>query len=237
MIPVEEPYDAAANTWLAQQVWGSPLISQYPHLSDVPENTWVYVRAMRAEPISAVTQLGKGPPHVNSEEEPPSRELTHRPVAEGRPIGIAEGKFIPNPPGYSPYLHARLRYPAASGFTEDQLDGVPLVTVYPAAAPAIMGAVFCLLALLGGPYELYVVIRWAVPAAAIWASIVAGSLGRTPWVIAFVTIAVLFNPLIPIEATQAFWTPIDSAGLLLFCTAGVKFRTSKPAPPRRSARY
>lgn len=130
----------------------------------------------------------------------------------------------------NPYQHSTDRYPAAAGFSEAQLNGVPLVTVHPAAVPAVIGAAFLLMAGMGAQYEFYIVMRWAVTAMAIWASVVAGSLKMTSWVVVFVAAALLFNPLIPVYATREFWVPFDFAGFVLFWVAGVKLRASKPAP-------
>lgn len=126
-------------------------------------------------------------------------------------------------------VHGLERHPAASGFTEKQLDNVRLVTVYPAAVPAAVGAFFMFLAVVGGPYEMFVVVRCVVTAMAIWTAVVAGRLKRTVWPIVFTLTAVLFNPLIPIHATREFWAPINIAGVVLFIVAGVKLLASKPA--------
>lgn len=138
---------------------------------------------------------------------------------------------------FSPYLPSTDRYPAALGFTEKQLDGVPLITVHPAAVPAVIGAVFLLLPAMGAEYEFYGVMRWAVTAMAIWMSVVASTLKRTPWAAVFVAIAFLFNPLIPVYATREFWTPFDYLGFVLFWVGGVKLRASKPAPPNLSRSF
>lgn len=138
---------------------------------------------------------------------------------------------------FNPYLHTRERHPAAPGVTEDQLNDVPLVTVHPATVPAVIGALFLFLAILGGPYELFVVMRWAVTSMAIWMAIVAGGQKRTPWVVVFAAIALLFNPIIPFYATREFWVPIDFAGLVFFWAAGVNLRASKPAPPNLSRSF
>jgi hypothetical protein len=136
----------------------------------------------------------------------------------------------PTPVEFNPYLHTRERHPAAPGFTDAQLNDVPLVTVHPATVPAAIGAAFLFLAVISGPYELFVVVRWAVTAMAIWTSVVAGAQKRTLWVVVFIAIAILFNPLIPFFATREFWVPVDVAGLVLFWAAGVNLRASKPAP-------
>ncbi|MCO4253604.1 DUF6804 family protein [Pseudarthrobacter raffinosi] len=128
----------------------------------------------------------------------------------------------------NPYEYSSDRFPAAPGLTEEQLNGVPLVTVHPAAWPAAVGAVFLMLATVGAQYEFYIVMRWVVTAMAIWMSVVAGSLNRTVWVVVFILIALLFNPFIPLYATREFWVPFDTAGFVLFWVAGVKLRASKP---------
>lgn len=51
------------------------------------------------------------------------------------------------------YQHSTDRFPAAPGFTEEQLNSVPLITVHPAAWPAAIGAAFLMLATLGAQYE------------------------------------------------------------------------------------
>lgn len=135
---------------------------------------------------------------------------------------------------FNPYLHTRERHPAAPGSTEEQLSDVALVTVHPATVPAVIGALFLLLAILGGSYELFVVMRWAVTSMAIWMSVVATGQKRTPWAVVFVAMALLFNPIIPFYATREFWVPVDLAGLVLFWAAGVNLRASKPAPPNLS---
>lgn len=131
-------------------------------------------------------------------------------------------------------VHGVERHPAASGFTENDLNGVRLATVYPATVPAVVGAFFMFLAVVGGPYEMFVVVRCVVTAMAIWTAVVAGGLKRTAWAIIFVLTAVLFNPLIPVHATREFWAPIDLAGVVLFIVASVKLLASKPAVGMKS---
>jgi hypothetical protein len=135
----------------------------------------------------------------------------------------------PEPVKFSPYLHTRERHPAASSFTEQQLDDVPLITVYPAVIPAIIGAFFLFVGFLGAPYEFYVVLRWAVTSMAIWMCTIASGQKRTVWVAAFTSVALLFNPLIPINMTREFWVLPDIIGVILFATGGGKLRASRPA--------
>jgi hypothetical protein len=133
------------------------------------------------------------------------------------------------PVEFSPYLHTRERYPAARGFSEQQLDDVPLITVYPAIIPSVIGAFFLLVGFLGASYEFYVVLRWAVTSMAIWMCTIASGQKRTVWVVAFTGMALLFNPFIPISMTREFWVVPDIIGGVLFATAGGKLRASRPA--------
>lgn len=140
------------------------------------------------------------------------------------------------PVAFDPYPSRGQRH-ATAPRSEEQLHGVPLVMAHPATVPAIIGAFFLLLAYLGGQYELYIIMRWAVTAAAIWVAVIAGTQKRTLWAGVFVAIAVLFNPLVPVYATREFWIPFDVAGLVLFWVAGVKLRASKSAKPELSRNF
>ncbi|AOT05732.1 DUF6804 family protein [Arthrobacter sp. U41] len=95
--------------------------------------------------------------------------------------------------------------------------------------PAIIGAFFLLVGFLGAPYEFYVVLRWAVTSMAIWMCTIASGQKRTVWLVAFIGVALLFNPLIPIYMTREFWVLPDLIGVALFATAGGKLRASRPA--------
>lgn len=133
---------------------------------------------------------------------------------------------------FNPYFHTREKYPPAPGFTDADLDEVPLVTVRPAGIPAAVGGFFLLIAFLGAPYAFYEVVRWVGTAMAVWCAVVATSQKRTAWAVAFSAMAVLFNPLIPIYLTRETWAPLDAVAFVLFATAGVKLRASRPATPK-----
>lgn len=148
-----------------------------------------------------------------------------RPPVSAPPSSSTQGQPIE----FSAYIHDRERNPAAAGFTEKDLDDVPLITVYPAVIPAIIGGFFLTIGFLGAPYEFYVVLRWAVTSMAIWMCVLASGQHRTKWGLAFAGVAVLFNPLIPVHATREFWVLPDVVGAALFATAGRKLRASRPA--------
>lgn len=135
---------------------------------------------------------------------------------------------------FSPYLHDRERHPAAPGYSEQQLDGRILQTVHPATVPAVIGGVALFIAVLPMPYEFYVLLRWVVPAMAIWMCTIAAGHKRTGWVVAFALIAILWNPLVPIEMPRRYWALPDLIGAALFGVAGAGLKASKPALRRNS---
>ncbi|QOD06091.1 DUF6804 family protein [Pseudarthrobacter sp. BIM B-2242] len=155
---------------------------------------------------------------------------TPRPAATA-PAALVSAPSQPAPAAveFNSQFHTTERHPPASGFTESDLNGVPLVTVHPATVPAVVAGFLLLVAILGAPYSFYEVVRWGVTAMAIWSAIVAGGQKRTAWAVAFSATAVLFNPLIPVYLTRETWLPLDAAAMVLFISAGVKLQASRPA--------
>lgn len=133
------------------------------------------------------------------------------------------------PVEFNAFLHTRELHPPAKGFSEQQLNNVPLITVYPAVIPAIIGAFFLLVGFLGAPYEFYVVLRWAVTSMAIWMLTIASGQKRSLWTFVFICMALLFNPIMPINMTRDFWVIPDIAGAVIFAIAGGKMCASRPA--------
>lgn len=151
------------------------------------------------------------------------------PTRAASATALPEASRESEPVEFSPYLHTRERHPAAKGFSEHQLDGIPLITVYPAAIPSVIGAFFLLVGFLGAPHLFYVVLRWAVTSIAVWMCTIASGQKRNVWVVAFTGIALLFNPFIPANMTREFWVLPDIMGVVVFATAGGKLRASRPA--------
>lgn len=148
--------------------------------------------------------------------------------------GAGTGSDSPFATDFNPYRHDQTRHPAASGLTEQQLDGRILESVYPAAAPAAIGAIALFLAILEMPYEFYVLLRVAVPAMAIWICTIASGQKKTGWIGVFAMAAVLWNPLIPIEMPRSAWVLPDLVGAALFAAAGYTMPASKPATRQES---
>ncbi|PBB94801.1 DUF6804 family protein [Mesorhizobium sp. WSM3862] len=95
---------------------------------------------------------------------------------------------------------------------------------------ALIPAALLVLALAPWPYAYYQLLRIVV---AIWAAVIAWDQYRlakswTPWVICFVAVAVLFNPLAPIYLTREIWAVLDLAGAAAFATYGVTGLRGKP---------
>jgi hypothetical protein len=131
---------------------------------------------------------------------------------------------------YNPYRHDRKRYPAAPGYSEQQLDGRILETVHPGAVPAVVGGVALFLAVMPMPYEFYILLHWVVPAMAIWMGTLASRHKMTKLFITFALVAVLYNPIFPFEFHRGLWTVFNFSGAALFGVAGGNYLlASKPA--------
>jgi len=90
------------------------------------------------------------------------------------------------------------------------MKGVPKPLVY------IM-VVLLVVAAFPVPYGYYSLLKIMACGVFIWAAIIAYSkeLSYLPWI--FVTLAVLFNPIIPIYLPKELWVPVDiGAAILLF---------------------
>lgn len=199
---------------------------------------------MRVRPLTGAAQfpgIGTVGEFIGSIENQTASAPVPRPAATDpapapRPAATAPAAFVSTPRQPTPaavefnsQYHTTERHPPASGFTEADLNGVPLVTVHPATIPAVVAGFLLLVAILGAPYSFYEVVRWGVTAMAVWSAIVAGGQKRTAWAVAFSATAVLFNPLIPVYLTRETWLPLDAAAMVLFISAGVKLRASRPA--------
>lgn len=81
---------------------------------------------------------------------------------------------------------------------------------------AAIAGVMLVIALAPLPYGYYQFLRWAVCAIAIFIAIKAYT-WRSFWATwLFGAIAVLFNPIVPVNLPKATWQPIDAAVALLF---------------------
>ncbi|NOS99414.1 MAG: hypothetical protein HOP29_02170 [Phycisphaerales bacterium] len=78
--------------------------------------------------------------------------------------------------------------------------------------------------------DFYGYLRWTVCFASIWVAIVSSRRNRTWAVPTFAVVAVMFNPLIPVQLTRGIWQPIDLGVALLFVVTAVILWQSRNSP-------
>jgi len=85
-------------------------------------------------------------------------------------------------------------------------------------------------ALARHPYSYYVLLRWVTCAVAVYSVIVAWPAERWGWVVAFGTVALLFNPLVPVHLDRSTWATIDVvvAALMIGSIPFVRGGPSRP---------
>ncbi len=104
-----------------------------------------------------------------------------------------------------------------------------------ALAPGILGAIvlFAGFALLGSDGFLF--IRFGVSILALVVAVYAWQAGQWWWLIGFVPIALLWNPVFPIEiALGGLWLALQYLAALVFVVAGLRIKI--PNPDDRNAR-
>jgi len=69
------------------------------------------------------------------------------------------------------------------------------------------------------PYGYYVLLRWIITGIALFILSIANKLQRKGWVWLMSSIAILFNPLIPIHLDKETWVIIDFIVAILFFTS------------------
>ena len=83
--------------------------------------------------------------------------------------------------------------------------------------PALISAAMLFGCLRRWPYGYYTLLRWVVCATGVLIAVMA-SRSKTPWLLwVFISLAVLFNPLIPFHLSRDIWLVLDviAAGLIL----------------------
>lgn len=86
----------------------------------------------------------------------------------------------------------------------------------PHLIPALIVAIMLLVAAAPLPYGYFQFLRWAVCGVAIFIAVKSYAWKQTWAIWLFGAVAVLFNPILPIDLTREIWRPIDLAGALLF---------------------
>lgn len=92
----------------------------------------------------------------------------------------------------------------------------------PVLVPGLLAAIVLLVAITPLDYGYYIFLRIVVTIAAIWVAIAAGRASQGVWVSLGVTMAIVFNPLIPVWLSKGVWIPIDLAGAVLMAIAAFR---------------
>ena len=80
-----------------------------------------------------------------------------------------------------------------------------------------IAAGFLFLALLPGlPFGYYQIMRWVVCGASCYGAFNAKKKEKSGWIWAFIAIAVVFNPLLPIHFNRRVWQILDLVGAIMF---------------------
>lgn len=88
----------------------------------------------------------------------------------------------------------------------------------------IIAGILLFIALADLPYGYYQFLRIAITLIAVVNLIAIWSDDKGLWFFFFVAAVILFNPLIPIHASKAIWTPIDLIFGIIFCYSTFKQR-------------
>lgn len=97
---------------------------------------------------------------------------------------------------------------------------------------AFIAAAMLVGALAPWPYGYYNLLRWVTTSIAVLVAILALRWKRTWTVPVFVFVAILFNPIWPVQLSRSTWQPIDLATAVLFALAAVLVK-----PPPNSNKY
>lgn len=79
----------------------------------------------------------------------------------------------------------------------------------------VIAGLALIFALFNLPYAYYQLLRWLVCIVACYGGYIAKYNRRVIWIWAFVALAVLFNPIAPIQFNRDMWAPIDVASAIV----------------------
>lgn len=94
-----------------------------------------------------------------------------------------------------------------------------------------------IIALIPGlPYGYYQLLRWLVCGSSCYGIILCHQKNRQSWKWAFVGLAVLFNPLLPIHLSRDVWFFADIAASIIFAISSGIFKESSSNTPLEQSR-
>jgi hypothetical protein len=102
----------------------------------------------------------------------------------------------------------------------------------PLIIPAAIAAVRLIGAVAPQPYWYFTLLRWVVCAAGVAFAAFGCSTNRVwaGWL--FGTLAILFNPIVPVHLTRAAWRPIDAAAGIAFAVGAVLLTAAPDSPDK-----
>ena len=107
-----------------------------------------------------------------------------------------------------------------------------------AIIPAVLAAIVLLAGLALLETDGFIVIRFAVSILALIVAVFAWQARQWWWLIGLVPIAVLWNPIFPIDlGDAALWSALQYVAVIVFLVAGILIRVDEKAdsqPPRRN---
>jgi hypothetical protein len=107
-----------------------------------------------------------------------------------------------------------------------------------AIIPAVLAAIVLLAGLALLEADGFLVIRFAVSILALIVAVFAWQARQWWWLIGLVPIAVLWNPIVPIDlGAPSLWSALQYVAVIVFLVAGILIRVDERAeaqPPRRN---
>lgn len=89
----------------------------------------------------------------------------------------------------------------------------------------ILSGVLLLLAIPSGwPYSYYIFLRWFISIVGLYVAYAFYDSQLQSWALVFLSIGLLFNPIIPIYLDKQSWVPIDLISAFLFFIASYSYR-------------
>lgn len=79
-------------------------------------------------------------------------------------------------------------------------------------------------------YDYYTLLRWVVCGVSVLTVVRALDAHQTGWVLAFIIVALLFNPVIPVHLKRETWAFLD-IGIAVFLLVSIVFTDQPPSPP------
>lgn len=98
----------------------------------------------------------------------------------------------------------------------------------------LLAAIALFFALARHSYDYYTLLRWFVCAVSVFSTLQALQRKSTGWVVAFVVVALMFNPFAPVHLKRETWAFVDVVvGVLFLVSIGFVDRTTRKESDER----